>query len=169
MNINFWPWWAGGLAIGSFMFFFYIFTGNGLGISTGYVNLCKLALPTKNLSFFQKESFKDIFDWKFVFVIGLVTGGFISNFLVEGMGGTFNFTKGFEMMNEVFPGYFKYIVLFIGGILIGFGARFAGGCTSGHAMLGNSQLNLSSFIATICFMISAFITVNILFRLLGGG
>lgn len=168
-NVLYWPWWAGGLAIGSFMFFFYVFTGNGLGISTGFVNLCKIALPTKNLAFFQKDAFKNVFDWKFVFVIGLIIGGLISNFWVEGMGGDFNFTKGFTMMEQVFPGYTKYIVLFLGGILVGFGARFAGGCTSGHAMLGNSQLELSSFISTICFMVSAFITVNILFRLFGGG
>jgi uncharacterized membrane protein YedE/YeeE len=71
------------------------------------------------------------------------------------------------MLATIFPGYLKYIMLFIGGILVGFGARFAGGCTSGHGIVGNAQLALPSFISTICFMIGGFLMINILFRLLG--
>lgn len=164
--VNTWPWWAGGLAIGSFIFLFFIFTGNALGVSSGCVNLCKIAFPTKNLKFFQKAAFKNIYDWRFLFVTGLVIGGLISS-LVSGHFG-FNFDKGFETLATVFPGSLKFIILFFGGLLVGFGARFAGGCTSGHGMVGNAQLSPSSFISTICFMIAGFIVTNLIFRVLGG-
>jgi len=163
--IDIWPWWAGGAAIGLFIFLFFIFTGNPLGVSTGCVNLCKITLPTKGMKFFEKEAFKNKFDWRFLFVIGLIAGGFLSITLSKDL--TFNFDKGFTMLATIFPGYLKYIMLFIGGILVGFGARFAGGCTSGHGIVGNAQLALPSFISTICFMIGGFLMINILFRLLG--
>jgi len=163
--IDIWPWWAGGAAIGLFIFLFFVFTGNPLGVSTGCVNLCKITLPTKGMKFFDKEAFKNKFDWRFFFVVGLIAGGFISITLSKDL--TFNFDKGFTMLATIFPGYLKYIMLFAGGILVGFGARFAGGCTSGNGIVGNAQLALPSFISTICFMIGGFLMINILFRLLG--
>jgi len=161
-----WPWWIGGPAIGIFMFLFLIVTGNFLGVSTGLVNLCKIGLPTKNMKFFEKDAFKKIYDWRFLFVAGLILGGFISMLLSGHI--SFNFNKGFETLGAIFPGYLKYIVLFIGGILIGFGARFAGGCTSGHSIMGISQLETASLVTTFFFMLSGFLVTNIIFYFLGG-
>ncbi|HPZ09350.1 MAG TPA: YeeE/YedE thiosulfate transporter family protein [Candidatus Eremiobacteraeota bacterium] len=163
--VSVWPWWAGGVAIGLFIFLFFIFTGNPLGVSTGCVNLCKITLPTKGLKFFEKEAFKNKFDWRFLFVMGLIIGGLLSITLGKDL--TFNFEKGFTMLATIFPGYLKYVMLFAGGILVGFGARFAGGCTSGHGIVGNAQFLLPSFISTICFMIGGFLMMNILFRVIG--
>jgi len=164
--VDTWPWWAGGISIGLFVFLLAYLTGQGLGVSTGYVNLCKLTLPVKKYKFFNTDDFKDIFNWRFFFVIGIILGGLgaglaAGNYYAD-------FRKGFEMMNQVFPGNTKYIALFIGGILVGFGARFAGGCTSGHSILGMAQLSPSSIISTICFLAAGFATANILYRLIGG-
>jgi uncharacterized membrane protein YedE/YeeE len=52
------------------------------------------------------------------------------------------------------------VMMIGGGFLVGFGARYAGGCTSGHAIMGLSDLQWPSLIATICFMIGGFIMAN---------
>jgi len=76
--VNIWPWWAGGLAIGLFVFLFFKLTGNALGASTGYMNICKLVLPTRNHPFFSKTN---PFDWRLFFAAGIVAGGFVSTVL----------------------------------------------------------------------------------------
>src|SRR5690606_36506047 len=55
-----------------------------------------------------------------------------------------------------------FILMVAGGFLVGFGTRYAGGCTSGHAIMGLSNLQLSSLIATICFMVGGFIMANLI-------
>jgi uncharacterized membrane protein YedE/YeeE len=52
--------------------------------------------------------------------------------------------------------------MIVGGFFIGFGTRYANGCTSGHAIMGLSNLQWSSLVATICFMIGGFLTANFL-------
>jgi uncharacterized membrane protein YedE/YeeE len=54
----------------------------------------------------------------------------------------------------------------VGGFMVGFGTRYAGGCTSGHSIMGLSSLQLSSLIATICFMLGGIIAANFLLPLL---
>jgi uncharacterized membrane protein YedE/YeeE len=55
-----------------------------------------------------------------------------------------------------------FIMMVVGGFLVGFGTRYAGGCTSGHAIMGLSNLQLPSLIATICFMVGGFIMANLI-------
>jgi uncharacterized protein len=55
-----------------------------------------------------------------------------------------------------------FIMLVAGGFLVGFGSRYAGGCTSGHAIMGLSDLQVPSLIATISFMVGGFIMANLL-------
>jgi uncharacterized protein len=59
-----------------------------------------------------------------------------------------------------------FLVMIVGGFLVGFGARYANGCTSGHCIMGNSLLNAGSLIATICFFIGGLITTWLLFPLI---
>ena len=49
-------------------------------------------------------------------------------------------------------------MMVVGGFLVGFGTRYAGGCTSGHAIMGLSNLQWPSLVATICFMIGGFVS-----------
>ena len=56
---------------------------------------------------------------------------------------------------------------FVGGLLMAFGARMAGGCTSGHGISGTMQLNVASWIAVICFFIGGVVVANLLFRVGG--
>jgi uncharacterized membrane protein YedE/YeeE len=55
-----------------------------------------------------------------------------------------------------------FIVIVLGGFLVGFGTRYAGGCTSGHAIMGLSNLQLPSLIATLSFMAGGFIMANVI-------
>jgi uncharacterized membrane protein YedE/YeeE len=55
-----------------------------------------------------------------------------------------------------------FILMVFGGFLVGFGTRYAGGCTSGHAIMGLSNLQLPSLIATISFMVGGFIMANLI-------
>jgi len=62
----------------------------------------------------------------------------------------------------------KLAVLFAGGLLVGFGARWAGGCTSGHSIMGISQGQKASMLVTVGFMAAGMLVANFLFRVLGG-
>jgi uncharacterized membrane protein YedE/YeeE len=55
-----------------------------------------------------------------------------------------------------------FIIMVLGGFLVGFGTRYAGGCTSGHAIMGLSNLQWPSLVATICFMAGGFFMANII-------
>jgi uncharacterized membrane protein YedE/YeeE len=53
-------------------------------------------------------------------------------------------------------------MIVVGGFLVGFGTRYAGGCTSGHAIMGLSNLQWPSLVATISFMVGGFIMANLI-------
>jgi len=59
----------------------------------------------------------------------------------------------------------RLVVAFLGGIVIGFGSRWAGGCTSGHGISGTMQLAVSGWISAIAFFISGIITAYLMFRI----
>ncbi len=113
------------------------------GISSSLQNICSLILP-KTRSVFKGYDFK-LHDWKIYFVIGIAIGGFFaSNVYIN------------NSVNYLPANYYSFwgvLTLFIGGLLVGFGTRYANGCTSGHSITGLSMLKLSSLIATIAFFI----------------
>ena len=53
-----------------------------------------------------------------------------------------------------------FIMVILGGFIVGFGTRYAGGCTSGHAIMGLSTLQWPSLVATCCFMVGGILTAN---------
>jgi uncharacterized membrane protein YedE/YeeE len=85
-----------------------------------------------------------------IFVGGILVGAFIGNFLLS--------TEPINFLPESYISVTGVIVLFGGGILIGFGTRYAGGCTSGHTITGISTLQLSSLIASIFFFVGGLIS-----------
>jgi len=139
-----------------------LFVGNRrLGISTGFEDLCSLALP---LPYFTRSSLLSARKWRLPFVGGLVLGGFLSAVLGGGWApiwdlGMFDQVIGFGHLG-------KLAWMFVGGALIGFGTRLGGGCTSGHGIFGLSNFELPSFITTVSFMAGGIITTQILYRFL---
>lgn len=150
-----WPFWAGGLAVGLFVVAFLLLGGHLLGISTGYADVCSLGTDPK-----VRKS------WRIPFLVGVIAGGAISALSAGGI----TLTTAMGSFDTIFSASLlvKALVFTGGGILIGFGARLAGGCTSGHAIVGMAQLAPSSMIATGGFMVAGFAVTNLLVRGFGG-
>jgi uncharacterized membrane protein YedE/YeeE len=173
-----WPWWVSGPAIALIMAIL-IFSGKTFGFSANLSNICSMIGAGRSVSYFNFEWKKQ--RWNLWFLVGSVIGGYIAvhffpspqpmnlssatiadlqklHISFDGNlepGSVFNW-------NEVFTG--KGIVIFLGGgFLIGFGTRYAGGCTSGHAISGLSDLQLPSLIAVIGFFIGGLLATHLLF------
>lgn len=105
-----------------------------------------------------------IVDWQFMLVIGIVIGALISALL----SGSFRFQVVPDTWFAAFgtSRILRIIAGFIGGIFLGFGSRWADGCTSGHGISGTMQLAVSSWISAICFFIGGILAAFFLFGLI---
>lgn len=155
-----WPWWAAGPAIGLVVISLAWITGKPLGVSTGYGSIWAL---TSRLAFFQQPEYGG--HWRIAFILGLPIGGLVATTLAS----TFTPTMAYGALDALTHGslVFKGAVLFSGGLLIGAGARWAGGCPSGHSIVGIAQGAVSSVVATVGFMVSGVVVYNVLVALLG--
>ncbi|PTX58783.1 hypothetical protein C8N46_11291 [Kordia periserrulae] len=177
-----WPWYVSGFMIALIMFLL-IMVGKNFGMSGNLRTMCTICGAGNKADFFR-------FDWKaqrwnLVVVLGAIIGGFIAHeFLTVEEAVAINPNTvadlqalGFEsagkayLPNElfdtsVFTDIKSLALLIIGGFLVGFGARYAGGCTSGHAISGLSDLQLPSLIAVIGFFIGGLIMIHFIFPLL---
>jgi len=168
-----WPWFIGGPLIAvSLLLYFYF--GKNFGASTNFETMCTILGADKFSDYFKK-------DWKeqafaLMFVVGLIIGGFIAAYyLIPNQNIDLNpqtvqelTDLGFSNVgNQYFPDEIfgenaytslkGFLILIVSGILIGFGTRYAGGCTSGHAITGLSSLQLPSLLAVIGFFIGGII------------
>lgn len=165
--VDLWPWWLGGIAIGILIPLMYYFLNTALGVSTGYGNFLKIINPLTKLKWLNSQSFKNRFNWRFIFIIGMIGGSFISArlskmpLLESGMG---IFTEKLDWPLGLYLLWF-----FIGGTLLGFGARLANGCTSGHSIHGIATGQKSSIVATIFFVLFGVITTFLIRVFLFGG
>ena len=104
-------------------------------------------------------------DWQWMLVVGIVIGSLISSLL----SGDFHWQWVPSIWASAFGGnaLLRVVVALIGGICLGFGARWADGCTSGHGISGTLQLSLSSWISAICFFIGGILAAHIIFSFIG--
>jgi uncharacterized membrane protein YedE/YeeE len=154
-----WPWWIAGPAIGMVVVGLAWITGKPLGVSTGYGSVCALA---SRLPFFQQPEFGR---WRIAFILGLPIGGLVATMLAGPFVPTLAY-GGLDALTHSSLGL-KVAILFSGGLLIGAGARWAGGCPSGHSIVGIAQGAVSSLVATIAFMAGGVAVYNALVALLG--
>lgn len=174
-----WPWYVGGPLVALIMLAI-IYLGKNFGFSSNFRTMCAALGAGKSCSFFE-------FDWKsqrwnLLFLLGSIIGGYIAaNYLshdqiphISENTITNLQLMGFESAGKAYiPSEiygvltFKNIMLLIvGGLFIGFGTRYAGGCTSGHAISGLSDLQLPSLIAVIGFFVGGLLMVHVLFPLI---
>lgn len=172
-----WPWYVAGPMIGLTVPLLLLLGNKSFGISSSLRHICAACVPAK-IPFFTYNWRKET--WNLVFVVGILIGGFIAATFfanpeaitvaastqedLKALGIT-NFTQ--LLPEEIFTwdNLFtrKGLVFFVlGGLLIGFGTRYAGGCTSGHAIMGLSNLQWPSLIATIAFMVGGFTMTHLL-------
>ncbi|QDT12694.1 YeeE/YedE family protein [Planctomycetes bacterium K23_9] len=137
-----WPWWLSGILIGLTVPLLYLLAGKAFGISTSLQEAGALCVPHSKMEYLSK------FDrigglWTLVFAFGIGIGSLIATRFLSADPKPF--------LPESFWSVSGAIKLIVGGFLIGFGTRYAGGCTSGHSITGISNLNWPSLLATICF------------------
>jgi uncharacterized protein len=172
-----WPWYTSGLVI-AFIMVLLIFFGKSFGFSANLRTMCTMAGAGKAVSFFKFDWKKQ--SWNLLFVVGSVIGGFIANTwlndgsVVEISQATINDLAALGIAapvgiqpTEIFSWEFAstakgLIFLIFGGFLVGFGARWAGGCTSGHAISGLSDLQIPSLIAVVGFFIGGLVMTHLL-------
>ena len=172
---NPWPWYVAGPLIGLIVPALLLLGNKYFGISSNLQHICAACFPG-NISYFNYNWKKEI--WNLFFVAGILLGGWLAmQFLANPQALTiapalsselnrYGITGDQQLLpTDIFSwkGLFTIrgvILMVLGGFLVGFGTRYAGGCTSGHAIMGLSTLQLPSLIATLCFMIGGFIMAN---------
>lgn len=177
-----WPWYVAGPLIALTMFLL-LLVGKKFGMSSNLSTICSIGGAGKYSDFFKFDW--RAYRWNLVVVLGAVIGGFIASKYMSDNTVTINPVIAQELsedygINSAGQAYlppelfasqqltdpFVLAILIIGGFLVGFGARYAGGCTSGHAISGLSNLQLPSLIAVIGFFIGGLVMIHLLFPLI---
>jgi len=150
-----WSWWAAGLGIGLTALALAWFTGKKLGVTGGFEDACSVVTGGKG-GFKASPS-----HWKIWFILGLPLGSALAN------AGHWNWTWLYGQLDSITFGslIWKGLWLLVSGFLIGFGARWAGGCTSGNSIMGVSIGSKMSILATLAFLTAGVLITNILFKL----
>ena len=176
-----WPWYVGGPLIG-LMVPLLLWAGGEFGVSENLRHICAAVLPTRN-DFFRYD-WKATGLWNLTFALGIVLGGAVAGTVLaspdplviadattadlavmgvttfEGLAPAQVFS--WEGLATV-PGF---VMIVIGGFLVGFGARYAGGCTSGHAISGLANLQLPSLLAVLGFFAGGLLATWVILPLL---
>lgn len=176
-----WPWYVAGPLIGLTVPVLLIIGNKSFGISSSLRHTCAACFPS-NIKFFQYDWKKEV--WNLFFVVGILFGGILAaNFLensapievhpdLKAELASYGITEINGLIPEqLFDWEFLtsvkgFIMIVVGGFMVGFGTRYAGGCTSGHAIMGLSTLQWPSLVATCCFMIGGFIMANYILPLI---
>lgn len=172
-----WPWWAAGLVIGLTVPALLILGNKHFGLSANLRHACAACLPA-NVKFFRYDWKKEV--WNFFFVGGIVAGAFLAATVLASPDPvqiapelaaelqTYGITDYSGMVPAQLISWDSlfslrgFVMLVVGGFFVGFGSRYAGGCTSGHAIMGLSDLQLPSLIATVFFMVGGFAMANLI-------
>lgn len=172
-----WPWYVAGPLIGLMVPVLLIMGNKAFGISSSLRHICAACIPA-NISFFKYDWKKEW--WNLFFVAGVVGGGFIAMHFLSDPGavkvnpalaaelskyGVRNYSGMIPADLFNWPALLSVRGVFltvIGGFMVGFGTRYAGGCTSGHSIMGLSALQFPSLVATVCFMAGGFIMANLI-------
>lgn len=162
-----WPWWAAGIVIGLLVPAFYYLMNAGLSVSTGYGSLIKAAFPGTRLKWFKSRQFSDRWGWRLFFLSGIILGAMLANYL----SGQPLISSGMGILTSTltWPPFLVGLMLFVGGLMMGMGARLAGGCTSGHSIHGLATFQFSSLVVTLVFLLFGVLTTNLVRVLLLGG
>lgn len=172
-----WPWYVAGPLIGLTVPALLILGNKSFGISSSLRHICAACIPAK-IPFFHYDWKKEA--WNLFFVFGIFLGGILATVLLanpqpievnpalaDELAG-YGITNYDSLIPEDVINWHSlftargFLLIVVGGFLVGFGTRYAGGCTSGHAIMGLSNLQWPSLVATICFMIGGFVMANLI-------
>lgn len=173
-----WPWYISGPIIGLMVPLSLFIANKTFGISSSLRHICAACMPG-NIDFFKYNWRKEV--WSLFFVVGVLLGGVLTNYyltsdteimITESTRIELN-SLGISDFNQYMPveifswnNLFSFqgmLFIVIGGFMVGFGARWAGGCTSGHAISGLSNFRFVSLIAVIGFFIGGLLMTHFIF------
>ena len=146
-------WYVAGPALGLLVVGLFLVANQPLGASGAYVQTAKAV-----------RGHDDAVHWRVWYFGGIVVGGFVAALLGRG----FHFRSGYESLRGVWPLGVVIAVVAVGAVVMGYGARMAGGCTSGHGICGTAQRSPASWAVTATFMATA-VAVTLVLRLATGG
>ncbi len=176
-----WPWYVSGPLIGLMVPALLIAGNKSFGISSSLRHICAACIPSK-IPFFQYDWKKEV--WNLFFVAGILLGGIVVAMFLQNPDPVNVSPALVTELNQYGISDYKglvptdlfnwnslftargFILMIVGGFLVGFGTRYAGGCTSGHSIMGLSNLQLPSLIATMCFMAGGIIMANFILPLI---
>jgi len=158
-----------GMGIGILSWLTFLISKKPIGCSTAFARSSgmveKLFRGKKVEEKLYYREVQPVVDWEWMLVIGIVIGSLASALL----SGDFQWLWVPSRWSLAFSAdpLFRIVGAVLGGIFLGFGARWTGGCTSGHGISGTLQLALSSWISAVCFFIGGILTALLLFNVLG--
>ena len=170
-----WPWYVAGPLIGLFVPLLLIFGNKNFGISSSLRHICAMCVPM-HIKYFKYDWKSE--QWSLFYVVGITIGGVIASQFLMSSGivgispqtvedltvlGVTDFSS--FLPDDIFSWHellsLKGLVfMVIGGFLVGFGTRYANGCTSGHSISGLSNLQFSSLVATVSFFVGGLIMTH---------
>ncbi len=164
-----WPPYVVGVGIGILSWFTFLISHRALGCSTAFAKLSgmiEMLFRGDNVKlkpYYQKLDL--VVGWQMMLVLGVFIGSLLSALL----SGDFQWQWVPSTWASAFGGsaLLRVAIALLGGVIIGFGARWANGCTSGHGISGTLQLTVSSWISAIFFFIGGILTANLIFRVIG--
>ena len=166
LSLERWSPYIVGICIGVLSWLTFLLSDKAIGCSTAFARTSGMihrlfhGSKVNKMPYYQK--FAPVIDWEWMLVIGIIIGAFIS----AKLSGQFKFQWLPDKWVDTFGSIIsiRLIVAFFGGIIMGIGSRWAGGCTSGHGISGTLQLAISSWLAAICFFVGGIITAMIIFK-----
>lgn len=178
-----WPWYVAGPLIGLVVPALLLFGGKTFGVSANLRHLCAAALPGR-LDFFRYD-WKRSGLWNLTFVAGVALGGLVGVTLLANPDSAIALSEatvqdlralGITDFQGLVPDDLisfpalatlpGFVAVVVGGFLVGFGARYAGGCTSGHAISGLAALEGASLIAVVGFFVGGLFVTHVVLPLL---
>jgi uncharacterized protein len=175
-----WPWYISGPLIGLMVPLLLLLANKSFGISSSLRHICAACVPIKS-DYFRYDWKSKM--WNLMFVVGIIIGGIIAGLFLDdsriivsentvkdlsalGVQDVRGFLPESIFSWENLFTLQGFIFIIVGGFLVGFGARYAGGCTSGHAIMGLSNFQLPSLIAVAGFFLGGLIMTHLLFPFL---
>jgi uncharacterized membrane protein YedE/YeeE len=174
-----WPWYVAGPLIGLMVPLLFLIGNKQFGISANLRHMCAATVPGK-LDFF-KYDWKASGLWNLTLVVGVIIGAWIAHSFLTEPGAMIPISGetvadlqalGIKDFTGLVPSQFVsweglttlpgLIMIIGGGFLVGFGARYAGGCTSGHAISGLADLQIPSLVAVIGFFVGGLFVTFVL-------
>ncbi|SMO84995.1 YeeE/YedE family protein [Fodinibius sediminis] len=177
-----WPWYVAGPLIGLTVPLLLFLGNKTFGVSSSLRHYCAACMPA-GISYFEYD-WKKAGTWNILFVAGAFLGGFLGGYIFENPEPVQISSETVTALREAGITSFQGLVpadifnwenlltlqgltfMVLGGFLVGFGARYAGGCTSGHAISGIANLQLPSVVAAVGFFIGGLLVTHYLLPLL---